>query len=1222
MIAPKPPDTSIATRLLFHPEKDPDCIYLYEMSQAGGSELIPKVVPKDKKVRPGKGKGGSFRRRLTETKPDRIFCPLVVDTEYATIPDPETGWYHDLILGLARKLGRGSVPLSIQVKGIHPSAPAWIYTHPDFQRLFPGSKPKGLRTASNGIEPLMDYVSKQLGEKVSWTWSSLQSDEYKAVSERHTFCLQLFGHFLLADYLRVWGDRQMVDHLRELSRESDDGEREAWIHHSRRLRSAMPQKFCKKPSQWLPIPIIVKIKGKKFALELNLYDNSAMLGNAGRSYAGFHQVAGVALTDKDNFSKTNKERMFLQFISCCDRAGLAAGLYDDVLPKGYDIDSDTLIASGGPSLFTGYALGDVETLHGAIVKVADQFRQIYKSIGLEAYYEPPRPTTGSTVHSLLRSAAYRQFETAFAGVDHFLTKSDDKFVNKIFDLEAVRGPIEDYRNCITPKQVKTFPFWYYGQEESVPNKFRKFIDRECFKPAESSSIATKKYWSGINAKVFGGRIINNAPKYIGVQNAPIADVDLSGCYVAAMYLQEFPMGRPVIIGEDYERNSKRNKYQSLRKFLRDYRSELVPSLWQVWISAEDKDGKPLDLPVDQERFPSWQAPTSFFDYDEEEEGIWLERSDQVRIYRREITNCVINSDDLEWIEKVASPTLRNFILDKCVVKTAMFYPASTRCKSSKQFVREYVKYTNSKAGNTSKVTIKGKQAKIKGEKEPFSCWFSINLADLIADSLKRRRGEWKRVTAAYKALKFTKIPVHSEEDIERMEDGNRDAVKKVHSAENPYPGGFLALLKESRELGKHPLDELYKLCGNTVYGVIVSRFFTLSNPVVANNITARCRAMIWYYQAACRGWSAITDGGLMRLDRVFYPRREDRPFTEKMGFLVDASSKIIHNADCHSAPIGGYDDIRWDGDELVFEKNGVEIRFDKSKGRTDEKDGYLDLIDELVLEHTRKSFPSDITILKPGSPFSFETKGVVENAALHGAGNYYLSGGAHEGYKKGESDMVKMRSYSAATQKKVLRPFFLSLLDNPNRVDRSIYGNPFTTSGILKTGQYSELYRSHYKNTILEPGDTIYETRVFREMALSGFRFRNHIQEAKWNLYHNRYRQVDKSIHPIGQSFESFHTTQGHFLNYQKMVLTYEKEIANGFAPPEASTPQQHRAAIRLQKKRMELREMFALDPEALIDLSINPNVDEGLDMVLGTEYNYGRYDDTVTVDYENPFMV
>ena len=1189
------------TPIAFLLDKDPQTQYLYPLHEAGGFELVEACEPKRETKRTSVKEGGTARRRKQKIVPGRIYVPLVMDTEFQTIPNPESGWFHDSVLEKCHELKRGSIPLTVQIKGITERSPSAVYLHPDYKRAFPKAKPNGVETAS---EPIAHYLEKCFGQKVRFDWCGDISDtDYRAISQRRKLRIHVFAHFALAEVLRIWGDRRIVDHAKDLCRVADERE-EPWIQSGRRVRTCRKVGNNPKPDRWLPIPLIAVIGRRKFAVEIDIYDNSAMLGNAGRSLAGFHQVAGVPMDAKDNYERKHKERMILQFIAGCDSEGLASGAYRGFLPRSYNLSDDTtVLGEGDPNIFLDYAKGDVLTLYKAITGVVKQFQSVYKSLGLDDYYKDPKPTTGSTVHDLIKAAVFSQFdyEGAFQNQDFFLTKTEENGYKK--GLEWCQE-YEDTHG--KPSMFAQWPHWHAGTGPLKP-KFQKLIQDLGFKPAEAQRLATAKDWSGLNAKVMGGRCISSAPTMSGVKGQPIADVDLAGCYVAAMYQQQFPIGRPVIIGGAYKRDSKRNNYQTLREFLAEYRHELVPSLWQLWISCEDRDGKPLELPCDQDYFPSWDAPPSFFDYAEDEEGIWLERNDQVRHYLREIVNTVLTNDGLEWLENVASRTLRNFILDHGLVKTAMFYPKSERLRNSKQFVDKFVEYEENRlikefnekhSGNRSKAVIKSGRTKVIDQQQEFHGWFSMPLSDLIADGLKKKRAEWKTVTKAYKAIKASEVEIHNENDLQKLNEGARIAVNKVLKSDTlgTYPGGLKALVEEAGSLAKHPLDELFKLCGNTVYGVVVSRFFALSNPVVGNNITARCRSVIALYQAACRGWNAITDGGLMRLDQVFYPRRKDRRLTEQATMMVEATKHELNKKDLVSACIGrhsGYDftSIHWDGDDLVFESKEPEdcFRFHKSNNRgSKENPGYLDFIDKLILDHVRKSFPEGISVLDgmdidenrwEESPFTFESKGVVQDACIHGAGNYYLRGGWHEGYPKdGQARMVKMRSYSSRLHETRLIPFFEQLLDDPSKIDRTVHSQPFINSTILKVGDFNQGYEPFYKHTIVEPGDTIYDAKIFRELGLTGFRFKSREQEKYWRREHERNRIVDREKPSIGQSYEGYFTDENDVLDYQRMLKEVNEAIQRGLnnlPGKKKESPQNHLQVAKLQEIRNDLRGML-----------------------------------------------
>lgn len=785
--------------------------YLFPEDKAGGMDLVQFIQGTKEWVRPGKGSSGKKRKRELRKKPGHLYFPVVADTEFQTIPHPDTGWFHDQVLEFVKKLGRGSIPISIQLRSIAKKAPSAIYLHPDFRKLFPKCEPEGLKEAK---EPIADYMSDLLGNKVEFDWKgSIEHDDYKGLKDTRKLRLKIYAHFALAELHRVWGDRRIVDYIKKHCRADRDGGRpEASFQQGRRLRTSFKVEGNPVPEQWLPVPIVVVIGKRKFALEIDFYDNSGMVGEAGRSFKGFMAVTGVGTDSKDNFTTQNKERMFPQFVALVDQKGYKNGAYDDFFPKSYDIANDTALAlEGGPDRFIDYAIGDVQDLYEGICALTEKFKRIYKQLGLEHYYTLPKPTTGSTVHEMIRASLYKMFEGVFAGKDEYLTKVEKHVMDKV-ELKGF--------DSLTEKQQPNFPHWYFGQEEKLHNRFHEIIEKQGFDPAAAMNIATKKYWSGINAKVLGGRCINSAPTMISAVDKLIADVDLKGCYVAGMFNQGFPIGRPVILGELFSRSSKRNGFPTLKEFLKDYRSELVPSLWQAWISIEDKNGEPIELPEDQDFFPSWKAPISFFDYEEDEEGVWLERQDQVRHYKRRILNTPLTHDGLQWLEHVATESFRKFVMENAVVKTAMFYPKSQRVKGPQEWVDGYEKFKKGKKRNKSKLIINPDGSPtVRHEDNEYRQWYSVNLADLIARSLKMKRNEWRTITNAYGKIKWKKVKNRA--DYEALEPNDKKKIDAALYSETlgSYPGGLEALIAESKIYKKHPLDELFKLCGNTVYGL-------------------------------------------------------------------------------------------------------------------------------------------------------------------------------------------------------------------------------------------------------------------------------------------------------------------------------------------------------------------------------------------------------------------
>jgi hypothetical protein len=89
--------------------------------------------------------------------------------------------------------------------------------------------------------------------------------------------------------------------------------------------------------------------------------------------------------------------------------------------------------------------------------------------------------------------------------------------------------------------------------------------------------------------------------------------------------------------------------------------------------------------------------------------------------------------------------------------------------------------------------------------------------------------------------------------------------------------GRLVDARRSRGRGRPGLDSILKLFINTTYGVLASRYFSIGNTVLANNITARGRLGVWMLAKALGLRQTITDGGIYTPDQVPQFRPDRRP---------------------------------------------------------------------------------------------------------------------------------------------------------------------------------------------------------------------------------------------------------------------------------------------------------------------------------------------------------
>ena len=1088
-----------------------------------------KTLPTPEELRAMKGKSIRLKddqgRRYSKKQPALLYLPLAVDTEYQTLPNADK--YPALnkeILRLLHIVDRGSLPLTVQATTIRPTVHGiGTYVHPLFRKAFPRCRPI-LEAPRNPVEAYLQrlYPNSKIQELSS------ETESLRTARNIRILRLDLFAHFAVADYLKIWPAGPIHDHLLSLSTGEDEV-----IDQQRRLKIEVETKLRNNRThrtRWTRLPAMVTLNGVPFALELGIFDTCALAGQAGMALKGLHSCAGSTLDAKDNYEKRQKEVMIFPFIASCDPESVKRGVYDKLSEAAPGVLDEALIGQASYStgnLFVDYAEGDV-MLYQAVDGYDRQFRDLYDNLSLTDYYKSPKPTVGSTVHDLLKASVFRYFENG----------------------------------------------------ETLTKKQQKFIIEKGFIPARARGLAERSTWAAANARVFGGRVLSTAPTLVSRKNAAVCDMDLGGAYARSMDCQLLPVGIPVIDIE-YSRTSRRNEHKTLEKYLATTEKQFVPGCWQLIISVEDEEGNPLDLPSDQDYFTSWSTPAIFDSLKAltEEDGVWLERSDDVRVYTRQIFNSVLTHDGLQWIRHCASPGLRKFLMENAVVKASMYYPACERVAGDDP--QEWLRIIEEEEGNgrknTCEVSHKAKRTEVKKTDRECHQWIGIPVKDLLTGALTDERNRWKAFTDGYDTLR--KKGVTCIEQLSKLTTEQRKEFDRLaFEHEGGHPGGPEGLIEASLAGGKHPKDELSKLAGNTVYGDLVSRFFELSNPLCGNNITARVRSVIWFFEKSCRAWNSITDGGLFDLNEVHAIRENHRGRLNEKNtvFAPEAGYKILRNEGIVLKPLGFDEDDpvlswSWDGDRVVVER--------ESGKQTVEVKAAQEMINQMTLAQVQRSFSQKIDVVnKAISPFKFEAKGVVKDAAIHGTANYCLRGGKHGSYKpdEGKNWTIKLRSYPSSTHDKVLKPFFDQLIDNPEAVDRARYWSPFTLPSILKVRKFRDSYHTHFRDTVLEPGDTDYSVKVFREFTPSAFRFQTVQQERHFLNFHQAHRELGNAKNPggsksKGQSFESFFTDDNNVLNYKQMMLEVEAAIRDGrnSIHPELEVEQhpQQEKAVEMKKK-------------------------------------------------------
>ncbi|NJM22996.1 MAG: hypothetical protein HC907_32070 [Richelia sp. SM1_7_0] len=754
--------------------------------------------------------------------------------------------------------------------------------------------------------------------------------------------------------------------------------------------------------------------------------------------------------------------------------------------------------------FENYALGDLE-VYEALNSYYEQWKIVYEKLDLADYFQCPKLTIGGTVKDL--------FEAALAATLKIQPVNDD-------------GQ----------------PIW----REPLNEIIEQFI-----KPASANDLRQfSTFTRALLAKVEGGRCRNNRPTDIFVRRkikgqydaALICDIDISGCYGEGQRNQSYFLGIPEIF--DYKA-TKNNDYISLRDWLKAYDvnveklikavndkdtvawknsdnwGELLPGAWYARISTKQKLNYPQDY------FASWftesadrvdllaksirnmksdteMMSTDWADFDED--------CGSLKIFNNEIWNGVLTHDGLQWILAICSPRQRNELLDNIQILASSVYPRSQKIEELKPkdaLEKLQSDYDNWKGRNTTeRVKVNGR-SKIVMNFDECHKWFDINLGDLLVNNLL----------------------------IERKK------AQKLYGK-------------------KSPLDVLFKLCVNTLYGDMVSKYFITSNPVVGNNITARARCLAWFMEKGLHGWQSITDGCAFELNGVIFAKNKTIS-----GEIINQhrTNSELKQRNIKRSPLTNAKEIlaKWEDGKLILLVDGVEI------------ENPMDWIDNNAMQHLQSLFPlvdvlnkesttikinDDLTTtFKPRlGQFNFETKDVYWCGAFHGSANYLLANpngttikargyevkkahSAIDGETVSEGDEITfMKSERYGVKNNPAKDLMNQLLENPESVKRQL---PAIKSGILKISDYKNL-AAKYDELGIEPGDGILRTFLLQEFSLSQFTFQSYEQYMMWKKIISHLKDTDR------QSLEGFFLNSDGTLDFIKLSNWVDKQISNGVDKP------------------------------------------------------------------------
>lgn len=532
----------------------------------------------------------------------------------------------------------------------------------------------------------------------------------------------------------------------------------------------------------------------------------------------------------------------------------------------------------------------------------------------------------------------------------------------------------------------------------------------------------------------------------------------------------------------------------LSDFLAYHRTELLPGLWYARISTTS----PLEY--EQDLIPSW------FDFkrtirrkqDSEgyhQTGVVNLDSGETKLFTRVIKHGTLTSDLLDCIELEWNPRQKDDFFSKVVIEAIGFYPASLRVETAQELINKQSSHDGRK---DYKSVMKGVHIE-----NSTTChnWYGFSLGSEFIDVLK---------------------------------------------------------VKRSLHPKKTPLNELFKLVLNTLFGDSVSRYFQTANMIIGSNITAKVRSMMWYSEKALFLAGSITDGQIFDLNKTTHKRKGKYLNKTVLPRLYTCSNRYLKDNDiAELRPLFG------ELCELTSE--GIKIG-DKLVPYQEAEN----LVNSTALEHVQAIFPHAPLLNAPANRlkktddgtvaytqgkgvFIFEMKKFLREASYHGSANYRIKD------PSGKVE-VKMRSYEGKREHQAFlfegddiafngdykgRSPALVLMDNIALTPKACpFLPPFEKSYIIKPNDFANRYNSTWNKSNLGPGDTAIKCGMPRYFSIAQFTFQSPEQYKAWK------RESDLLQRKYGVSFELLFINKDGTLNYQNMITTLDRLVREGITSP------------------------------------------------------------------------
>jgi hypothetical protein len=668
----------------------------------------------------------------------------------------------------------------------------------------------------------------------------------------------------------------------------------------------------------------------------------------------------------------------------------------------------------------------------------------------------------------------------------FLEKANKVRQKALFDVHGISTSrtilstgalVNDLFIKFIRKKLGVYDFSRLYTVDNGRGKERAWGLADILKRSSVSHFAGMDSHRAVNALVQGGRAKNNLSTATHITGV-LADLDKGGAYASVMKQMIYPVGLPAVFGGSLE--GKKARATTLGQFLKYNESELVDRCYQIVVSGLLSFDQTL---ISSKNIESAQISQRW----NSEKG---ELPAEFRFYSREIKNGLITSDILQIIRNVSSNAEKKGFMELEVV-SAVWYPKSLQCLSAEECFEKIKEHHKLTGGSVEMTTDKKGKERIEDGRGKF--WYGISISDFLTPYTDMRK-EFK------------------------------DEMKK-HKKGSPEYLQFDALQTQM------------KLVGNTLYGTFACPQLTVSNVVVANNITAALRGVIWCASVALNGYQDITDGFLYDMNNVNFKSNSGSMNTLSNLRRPQALSPRVKKF-LKVKPLG--DDGPWKIDGSGKMGRDLFTTISNNSTTMTANEGGWNGLNELTLAHVAKFFESGaqpISLLKTTVD---EHKDVYVSATFHGQTNYQFEHATGELKTKARGNKLKGRPYTNNEEARIIE-LFTDIRERPNSIPAY---HPQTIPQVLKCNQANMMLESKtnniYKRNGLVAGDSILKRSHLKPISLSVFQFLTHEQYLAWDGTVRRLREK------TGWGLELFFLNDDGSVRYLEALETIKEKISDG----------------------------------------------------------------------------